>query len=371
MKSYRERIAITRYGDQGRMKSERLLSETSICARPKVGAVIFDRDADVRRVREFRAISAMFDNVSFWSIAKVWVSNAFVVYDDDAIYLDGSIDSGAYKGERSAEIFDSFSQVLTESADQRSNQYENEAALLLHNEGGGTWGHFLIQNLPKAVLFLERFPAGKVAIPAGLATVGQSSFADALVAAGVRPEQIIPLEAHVSYFFEEVFLVDPIYDFSAHIPHPFALEIFDSIAMKAASGLAPNIFVERTGLPPERCISNQADIDTILARHAVEKVSAGVTTFQKQVSIWKSAEVGITTLGSDFTNIVFCQPNTNILSLSPDWFGDAFFYHIAIVKGLIWNELRCGHMTTAAKIPHRSNFLVDVELFENMVTTLC
>ena len=207
------------------------------------------------------------------------------------------------------------------TVDQR---YADVSAMVFHNEGGGTWGHFIVQNLPRALLYLAKFPNAKIVLPSYHALADATNFNRSLVQLGVPQDRLLPVDPLGSYQFGELILVDFLYDIPKQIAHPLALEF---LAAPAAPTDAPDedrsMFVTR--LPVYgRLIDNVAEVSAVASNHGVKTVLLGEQHFDAQRAAWQNSDLVVSTLGSDLTNIVFGKEGTRILALSPDWFGDKF-----------------------------------------------
>ena len=366
---FAERV-YSRYGDVGDMLGFELLPSCDVNHLPRLGSVLWDDASVPRRLRDFRRLEGRHPPVNGWRIKDVSLSDGFIIHRCDTLYIDASIHSAAGRGLRQEQIVEAFISSLTNSSHAFDLRYNAESALVLHNEGGGTWGHFLIQNIPKAALYLNSNPGGKIALPAAQCVPGISSFADALLLCGARPEQLLPLEPGVTYKFAELIIVDPPYDFDTALPHPFTIELLEGWRNVDQTTERQPLFIDRVGKPPARTIANLADLEPSLSKYDFRREPVGSLPLEKQISAWNKSSLAIGVLGSDFSNLVFLPRGADLLVISPDWFADAFFYHLAIMKGARWNELRCGAIGGEAEILHRSSFYVDPSLFSDFVEML-
>ncbi|WP_198005143.1 hypothetical protein [Synechococcus sp. WH 5701] len=64
-------------------------------------------------------------------------------------------------------------------------------AFSICNEGAGTWGHFIGHNLPRAMLFLQHVPHGRIIVPEAYLTKNKT-FLELLFRAGIALSQIVP-----------------------------------------------------------------------------------------------------------------------------------------------------------------------------------
>ena len=117
------------------------------------------------------------------------------------------------------------------------------------------------------------------------------------------------------------------------------------------------MFVKRTG---KRAIENQVDIESSLTERKYDILTQTHKNLESQIDSWNSSNSVIATLGSDMSNLVFMRENTSLISLSPDWFGDRFFYNLACASKINWYEIRCGRKGTPSGSSDRfDNFYVD------------
>ncbi len=182
---------------------------------------------------------------------------------------------------------------------------------------------------------------------------------------GFGPERILLTEPGRTYRFGQLALVEFFYDFPRQIPHPAGLSWLSPWRFPKPE-LA--LFIERAA--GTRLIANQDEVDVVLARHGIARLRLGALPVAEQIALWGRARVVIGTLGSDFANIAFGQPDTKLLVLSPDWFGDIFFYHLAAMQGMEWHELRCGRPAEGQAPDKDSAFVVDVRRLAAMLADI-
>jgi hypothetical protein len=347
-----------------------LVPATKIRKTPELGTILYDEFSSYRKVRSYLPIECEFPEIYARHIIDPILTNEFIVHKNDLVYIDSSIHSEASAGVNADSILETFPISLNNSDGQVDLRYANESAMVFHNEGGGTWGHFVVQNLPRALLYLAKFPNGKIVLPRDHSLPGVTNFNRSLLQLGVPQDRLLPVERTGSYQFRELVLIDFMYDFPKQIPHPLALELL--AAPMETVGTLPNcqkMFVARA--PSfDRSIENGPEVEEVMTKHGIQSIVLGKQSFETQVKAWRSSDLIVATLGSDLTNIVFGKVGTRILSLSPDWFGDTFFYNLAVMKGMQWNELRCGALVEAANVQHKSSFRVQSAVVDAMLNTL-
>ncbi len=363
-------VAKSRFSGDDACQTTLLAEAMSVRRTPILGTVLYDRQSVYQRIRDYMPIETDFPQIFARHIPQAILTNQFIVHKDDAIFVDSSYHVVRSNGADAPAIFETFAATLQQCDGTVDQRYADVSAMVFHNEGGGTWGHFIVQNLPRALLYLTKFPNGKIVLPSYHAIPDATNFNRSLVQLGVPQDRLLPVEPLGSYQFGELILVDSLYDIPKQIAHPLALDFLAaSVAPTDAPDEDRSIFVSR--LPAfGRSIDNVAEVSAVASNHGVKTVLLGEQHFDAQRAAWQHSDLVVSTLGSDLTNIVFGKEGTQILALSPDWFGDEFFYNLAVMKGMQWNELRCGTRVQDANVPHKASFRVDTAILDVMLTSL-
>lgn len=236
------------------------------------------------------------------------------------------------------------------------------------NEGSSTWGHWLVHNLPRALLFLEHYPYGRIAVPHAYFSERLRNFGETLAAAGITSDRVVLVDRMADYQVERPVFLNNLY--TSGVPHPKALEYLRGIrdlvlrkqAMDAVGRASENIkggvFVER--IAKNREIQNFADVRPILEEKGINIRQNGKLSVAEQVVLWNASEFVVGVTGSDLTNMALGNV-ARIFALTPRWFGDRFFFGLAAALGIEWNELSCSKIAEERKPKHRSSFVVDPE----------
>lgn len=367
---------VTRFLEPDYTRRTCLLPATDVTRTPILGTVLYDDATTWRPIREYRRSRVSFPEIYAYHVERPILSDEFIVHRGRELFIDSSIHTADKKGENAPEIAERFTTILDSlPVADVSDAYADEVALVLHNEGGGTWGHYVVQNFPRVLLFRQHFPCGKIVAPVPHTHRQHSNFARMFEVYGIPPDHLLPVERGTSYRFRELVLMDFLYDFPRQMPHPYIIDALShfagaSLYARTPTGTARGVFVTRAEGRGMRAIANQSELDPVLVARGLAKRQLGAVTLQEQVACWQSHDLIVSTLGSDLTNIVFGRAGSRILSLSPDWFGDMFFYNLAVAKGMQWNELRCGTIVEEVEERHRSSFRVDPDLLDTMLATL-
>ncbi|MFC7539458.1 glycosyltransferase family 61 protein [Siccirubricoccus deserti] len=255
---------------------------------------------------------------------------------------------------------------------------DDECVLLANNFGSGTWGHWLAQILPKCLIFVKAVPNGKVALPRSYFGSGRfRNFGQAAFALGLRPEQVIQIDREKNYLIKNAVFINAIH--RGPILHPAALEVFDAPdkEYKSISCSEENenkcslnrIYIDR----PEqygRGMVNADSIRNLIHSNGFTLKKLAEEDFISQVAHWRRGGVFCGVLGSDFTNILFGSKGSSVISITPHWFGDSFFFGLCAMRGLVWNELFCGDIVKEAKARHRSDFKVDEKQLDHFLSVV-
>ena len=86
----------------------------------------------------------------------------------------------------------------------------------------------------------------------------------------------------------------------------------------------------------------------LLRNRGFEVVSPENLSLGDQIKLFQEAEVLVGVKGAAFTNVLFCNPGTHMLLLSPDYFIDPFFWDLCSQFGVHYSEILC-------KIDHSSD----------------
>ena len=254
----------------------------------------------------------------------------------------------------------------------RSRQAEpdviDDLTLIAHNEGGETWGHWIVQNLPKILLFKRLHPDGRIALPLAYTEAG-NNFGLSLRFYGIGPESIVVLDKHKSYRFRNAAFVDHVSHAGA--AHPLIFYLLQSVTDAIQVDLiSPRLFIDRATRRPSREIENMSEVAQCALDKGFVRGPLGVAPFEGQVAIWRQATHFLGVLGSDFTGIVFGKAGQEILSITPDFHGDLFFFDLAAAKGMVWHEMLCGRLAKERTPPQDSSFSVDRNTFSSFLTNV-
>jgi len=348
-----------------------ILPATSALRKPGPGRVWHDQAAGRAPGRRFSPRRIQFAATLARVIDQPFLATEMVLFDHNRIYLDTSIEMEYSSGKSMLDVKERFSAAVAASSGFPVNhRFGKETVLISHHEGGSTWGHYLVQSIPRMLVFLDAFPKGKIAVPAWHAQ-GAPGFGEALELYGISNDRLVPVEEEAVYRFKRAVVHDFLFHFGLAAPHPKVLPLLRRFKLKGKVSLpaARGAFIKRR-LDAKRAIANQQAVDEVMARNGIAIYGPDELPLRRQIEIWRRHDLLIATLGSDLTNMVYARPGTKLLVLSPDWFGDSFFFELSVAAGMQWHELRCAGMSKRDEEIRHSCFLVDTDLLDSILRGL-
>lgn len=283
---------------------------------------------------------------------------AHALFSESQLYTDHSLVASLHPS-RKENISASWSSLI-KNKEHLAIVTVNEPVYIAGNEGSGTWGHWLVHNLPRIILLMNHFPDLLFVIPADYKSDRFKACLEVLDAFGLARERIIFIARNQLMVAPSCFLVDLPY--SDGLPHPFVFDIFKNfhqhfIGMKTEDRIKLN-FIKRA--VENREIANWSDVETLFENKKIG-ITSTLTSLAKQVEAWTVSESVSAVLGSDLTNMIIGDAK-RVFVLSPNWFGDQFFYGLAAGLNIEWNEM-CLDSSSIVKIrdpKHRSSFNINV-----------
>ncbi len=361
------RTIVSKWLDRDFARHTRLVDATTMVRQPRQGVVVRDPAAEDRGQRRFDPVEVRFEPVYAWHIPDATISDEFAVHDERHLYVDSSIHCATLPtSEWDGAVADLHRRIARSTP---TPDIVDATVLVLHNEGGGTWGHYLAQNFPKVLLFLKQFPHGRIAVPRPHAT-GSSSFARLFDLFGIPRSTLLPLDAGRSQRVREAVLVDFAWSFQHATIHPVALDLYAAAeAPPRDVPQARGIFITRPG-KSARGIANIDAVVAALERRRIVPQTLGSADILDQIAAWRAGLPMIAIQGSDLANMVFARPGTQVLSLSPIWFADSFFFNLAAARELVWSEQFCGEMGEYVEPIRFSSLVVDIATLHRVLDSM-
>jgi hypothetical protein len=241
--------------------------------------------------------------------------------------------------------------------------------LLACRHGEWTWGHWLIDMLPKIVL-AEWFSPRRFTyvVPASITEPGSgrfyiSSVLDSLAAYGLGPDRLLRVEAGKVYKFANLF---DIADIVGNGIHPGVLA-----AMRNLPSLPPDrpralSAVLRNGAE-HRPIVNGAALASYLREQGAAMIDPGATPFQEQIRVFRESAVVVGDLGSNLAASIYARPGLGMVTLAPSGWHDDYFSNIFQRLDVCHADIRGVSLPTAGQIVgHAAHFVNPLDLAEGL-----
>lgn len=345
----------------------RILSESrKVRSTPRLGRISMDQSCPSRLVDQLRPhqIQVDLERICLWEAGEVtFRANGNVVSNAEGVILDNSLIFSLHP-ERSDEVFEkALRQIDSHESDVPIRKVDGQNYIAC-NEGSGTWGHWLVHNVPRIMLFLEAYPDGRVVVPKSYFGTGiHGTCGQLLEVLGYHRDRFVLVSPDQVLRLEHVVLIDLPY--RKGIAHPLAIELLQNIGEKVRSSVhgaskESVTFVQRLG-DDRRDIANRRQLFEVLKAKGVSIYRCSLS-LESQVDVWCNSRAMTGVLGSDFANMVFGGAE-RLLVITPAWFGDNFFFGLASQLGKEWNEVFCGQMMEKREPIHASSFVLDIDLY--------
>jgi len=279
----------------------------------------------------------------------LWVSN--VCTQMGKFYAPGL----GPEGERSTAINSEAPPTPTRS-DIKVLEIKKPAFLITPHHAGHNFFHFMIDSLPRFAFKKKFAPFSTPVVFSGL----RHDFHDNIMSTLLHKKypiyetsyRVLMRECVITWPLTRAAAVDFLRKKSAQIPK---------------NNGAKRIYISRRNASYRQVI-NEADLEPILQKLGFHIISCETLSFEKQISLFKSAEIVCGPHGAGLSNIAFCQKNASVLEIAME-------ERISIAVGAVFWELACAagldyHVLSASRIPvdeangHDGALYVDPQKFE-------
>lgn len=238
--------------------------------------------------------------------------------------------------------------------------------LLAARYGDATWGHWLIEILPKIVLAEQMMPGrfsyvvpGRAIDGVGVAPGYAAAVRQSLDSHGIPPHRLLRLRHGQALLFDALFDLSGFGKIEGTRfpgPHPGVLAALRAGARGAAlESRIPRPFLWRAGTLA-RGLTMTPDLAEGLRAGGFTIVDPAALSFGQQVNLFRQAEAVAGVLGSGFAGMIHAPLGLPVLTLAPERWDDTYF--VALFQKLqLWlAELRG---PSAGADAHVAPFLVD------------
>lgn len=217
-----------------------------------------------------------------------------------------------------------------------------EDALLLARFGATTWGHWLGELAPRAVV-AELVAPGKYkfVVPDDLGGGTSPNFLQVLRAYGIGEERLIRIDRSHRYVFSRLATVSSMWVYP-YAMQPTALALMRNNLKVALPRLGDDASALAALRPSAgtRYIENFQEIRDFLRIMKIPAVGIGELSFVEQVALFQRAHTVFGELGSNLTGLIFAPLGVRVVSVAPDGWGDCFFHGLVQAQAGRYADVR-------------------------------
>ncbi|MGO9817108.1 MAG: glycosyltransferase family 61 protein [Acidocella sp.] len=234
-------------------------------------------------------------------------------------------------------------------------------ALLLARFGATTWGHWLGELVPRAVV-AELVSPGKYnfIIPNELGARTSNNFLQALYAYGISDDRLIRIDQEHRYVFDRLATVSSMWIYP-YAMQPTALALMRNnikVSIPAMPGDTSAVAMLRPS-SGVRYIENHDEIRSFLRIKKFLAVDIGSMPFVEQVALFQKAHTVFGELGSNLTGLIYSPLGVRMVSVAPGDWGDCFFHGLVQAQAGKYADVR-GTPNPAAENPHFAPFMPSI-----------
>ena len=241
--------------------------------------------------------------------------------------------------------------------------------VLIARYGEGTWGHWLVELLPKLAVCEAVWPGRfHYAVPDWVLYGGLFSnrISESMAAYGVGADRLVRIRADQVMRFSRLFAVTPVY--SSMIPHPDVMEVMGQSSTTPSSHSARIALLRHDN---RRRIHNLDEVLAILHAQDFSIVNIADQDFERQRVLFAQARTVFSVLGSGLSGLIFSPPGVRVAAVAPDEFGDRFFYGIAQTRqAAAWAEARGPAIAVDGQHYRDSSFAVPLAALQSALAAL-
>jgi capsular polysaccharide biosynthesis protein len=214
--------------------------------------------------------------------------------------------------------------------------------VLACRHGEKTWGHWLLDILPKIVLAERAFPNRfRYAVPAHiLIDDGKSRYAQSvrqsLDAYGIAPDRLLRIQSPTVYRFAALYDVA---DMVRDGMHPGVIQAMQEGVTVPAGPRRPLVSVMREP-PADRAVTNRHEIAAWLAAEGAVAIDMARATFADQLRAFRDSDIIVGDLGSNLAASIYAPENTGIVTIGPAGWRDGFFVNLFQRQRLLQADIR-------------------------------
>jgi glycosyltransferase involved in cell wall biosynthesis len=243
--------------------------------------------------------------------------------------------------------------------------YYDHTYAIFYNGNLHNYYHWMVEGiLCLDILSRAMGPASdlRIALPKSMDICALLDHRESLQSLGFDRHKIVEVADNLIRVREAIWVES---DLVQHIPAPYLKDFQQRISVLYANLRTPRnrrLLVARKG--PTRKIHNIEQVEAFLSRHDFETVYLEGMSIKDQILLFQSAEFIITPHGAGMANLLFCEPGTKVIELSPGAEIRSFFWMIAEKIGLVYGLQFC---TTAVEKTFHSSVIVDINKLQALM----
>ena len=201
--------------------------------------------------------------------------------------------------------------------------------LLACRQGEWTWGHWLLDMLPKIVLAETIAPKRfTFAVPGAITQPDvrpgyAARVLESLAAYGIDAGRLLRIEAGKLYRFANFF---DVIDIMSDGMHPGVIAAMQN-NIDIPAGPRRRLTAVMRGSAEHRRIANADEIDAVLTQADAVRIDPASATFAAQVQAFRDSDTIVADLGSNLAASIYARPQTGIVTLGPSGWDDYYFVH--------------------------------------------
>lgn len=221
---------------------------------------------------------------------------------------------------------------------------DNIKYLYIGSAGSFNYGHWLVDDLPRAKAWLDLRDRLKIAPVILLPSYGEKM--DYLRVRSLK--LLIDPEVEVEFIdpdkpvkIKNLYFATPV-SFHPRIKNPSAIHFVREQAhihvQRQYREPSRKLFVARRA-PNSRAIVNFDEVWAFLSKRGFEMVEPEALDFADQIALFQDAKIVVGQMGAAMTGTMFCQPATSLIYLAPIGWAEPFYIDLAAVAGQHYNVL--------------------------------
>ena len=255
---------------------------------------------------------------------------------------------------------------------QKPSLRVTDEAMLIARFGEGTWGHWLVELLPK-IAVCERMAPGRFKYVMADYVLRDSVMGDRVrescAAYGVSEDRFIRLPSDEHYSFDRLHAMTPV--FSGGSIHPQVKHVLNEGIVRASRGRTWPSRLNLLRSYAGRRLVNAELVNAELADRGFQAVEIAALSFLDQVAAFRSAKGLFSVLGSGLSGLVYSPEDAGVATAAPAEWGDDFFYGILRAsRAARWAEVRGPVVDLHPEHYQSSSFQVDPRVLRAALDSL-